>query len=495
MSDPIITTPDRVISSTDQDWPRLSPTELKTLFLFEALNEDQLGWLSENGYVEEKPAGQLAYSEGDDATCFFVLLSGTVSMSRRVEDTEVETSRTNQRGVYGGATVAFLRSEETPKYSNSMQAVTDCRFWVIDAPIFGHMFRDWFPMAMHMLEGLALGMRTSQTLVGQRERLLSLGRLSAGLTHELNNPAAAAVRATASLRERVARMRNKLAHLATADIDAEALVALTDLQEAAVERMAKAEKLSPMEVGDREDELSDWLDDHEVANGWDIAPTLVAAGVDAGWLDEVAETMPADLLSDGVHWVSYALETELLMGEIEDSTMRISTLVGAAKQYSQLDRAAHQDIDVRDGIISTMVMLGHKIKEAGIVVVKDFDATLPTIPAHPAELNQVWTNLLDNAIQAMPDGGTLTVRTARENEQVLVEIGDTGAGVPKELKEKIFEPFFTTKPVGQGTGLGLDISYRVITQRHHGDLKVVSAPGDTRFQVRLPIAQPPADLD
>ena len=472
----------------------LSATELRTLFLFEALNDDQLAWLSENGYVEKRRAGDAVYREGEDATCFYMLLSGTVALYRKVEDTEVETNRTNQRGVYGGATVAFLHTSETPKYQNTMLAITECELWVIDAPTFGGTFRDWFPMAMHMMEGLALGMRSSQVVVGQRERLLSLGRLSAGLTHELNNPAAAAVRATATLRERVAAMRGKLAHLATANVDAEALVAMTDLQEAAVERMAKAEKLSPMEVGDREDELGDWLDEHRVTGGWDLAPTLVAAGVDASWLDEVAETMPEELLSDGIHWVAYALETELLMSEIEDSTTRISTLVGAAKQYSQLDRAAHQDIDVRDGLISTLVMLGHKIKESQIQVVKELDPSLPTIPAHPAELNQVWTNLIDNAIGAMPDGGTLTVRTSREDDNVLVEIGDTGPGVPKELRSKIFEPFFTTKPVGEGTGLGLDISYRVVTQRHRGDLRVVSKPGDTWFQVRLPIAEPPSDI-
>ena len=473
---------------------RLSTEELSTLFLFERLDDEQLGWLSGNGYVEQRRGGSVVYGEGADATCFFVLLSGSVTMSRRVENTDVETNRTNQRGVYGGATVAFLRTEEATTYQNSMTAVTDSEFWVIDAQSFGDRIRDWFPMAMHMLEGLAVGMRSSQVVVGQRERLLSLGRLSAGLTHELNNPAAAAVRATATLRERVAKMRNKLAHLATADIDAEALVALTDLQEAAVERMAKAEKLSPTQVGDAEDELSDWLDDHGVGGGWDLAPTLVAAGVDASWLDEVATTMPAELLSDGIHWVAYALETELLMSEIEDSTIRISTLVAAAKQYSQLDRAAHQDIDVRDGLISTLVMLGHKIKEHGITVVKELDPSLPTIPAHPAELNQVWTNLIDNAVGAMPGGGTLTVRTSREQDSVLVEIADTGPGVPPELQQKIFEPFFTTKPVGQGTGLGLDISYRVVTQRHQGDLRVASVPGDTRFQVRLPIFEPPASL-
>jgi len=472
---------------------RLSPAELRTLFLFEALDDDQLSWLSENGYSQTWLAGQEIYTEGDPSTYFFVLLSGTLSMHRRVENTEVELARTNQRGVYSGATQSFVKGMEEMPYWSSVRAVTDCDFWMIGAAEFGEKFREWFPMAVHLIEGITQGLRSSQTIIGQRERLLSLGRLSAGLTHELNNPAAAAVRATASLRERVSKMRGKLAHLATSDVDPKSLVALTDLQEAAVEKMAKADKLSPVEVGDAEDELSGWLDDHGIDDAWDLAPALVAAGVHTDWLDEVAESVPTMLLGDALHWVTYALETEQLMGEIEDSTGRISALVGAAKQYSQMDRAAHQDIDVRDGLKSTLVMLGHKIKERGnITVVKDFDESLPTVPAHPAELNQVWTNLIDNAIYAMPDGGTLTVRTSREDGWVLVEICDTGVGIPPEMQQKIFEPFFTTKPVGEGTGLGLDISYRVITQRHGGDLRVKSRPGETRFQVRLPLTEPPS---
>jgi signal transduction histidine kinase len=472
---------------------RLSPSELRTLFLFESLDDDKLTWLSEHGYYQTWSGGQPVYTEGDPATCFFVLLSGTLSMHRRVENTEVETARTNQRGVYSGATQSFVKGMAELPYWGSVRAVTDCEFWVIDALEFGEKFRTWFPMAMHLIEGLTMAFRSSQAIIGQRERLLSLGRLSAGLTHELNNPAAAAVRATAALRERVSKMRRKLAHLATTDMDLRALAALTDLQEAAVERMAKVDKLTPMQVGEAEDTLSDWLDDHGIDDGWDLAPALVAAGVDVEGLDEIADTVPEELLADGIHWVSYALETEQLMAEIEDSTHRISALVGAAKQYSQLDRAAHQDVDVRDGLKSTLVMLHHKIKEAGnITVVKEFDDELPLIPAHPAELNQVWTNLIDNAIQAMPDGGTLTVRTSREDGWVLVEICDTGGGVPNELQQKIFEPFFTTKPVGEGTGLGLDISYRVIAQRHGGDLRVISHPGDTRFQVRLPLTEPPS---
>ncbi len=476
---------------------RVGPEELRTLFLFEALTDEQLTWLSANGRVQERAAGETVLVEGEPATCFFVLLEGTVSLRRRVEGDDIEINRTNQRGVYAGATQAYLETTEPQRYTASMQAVTACRFFVIDAETFAIVLRQWFPMAMHLLEGLFLGMRSSQAIVGQRERLLALGRLSAGLTHELNNPAAAAVRATSALRERVAKMRRKLAHLAGGKLDTDTLLRLTAVQEEAVERLGKAPKLTPMQTSDAEDELSDWMDEHGLTGAWELAPTLVAAGVDTDWLDRVAGTVPAGHLDGGLRWVTYALETEMLMNEISDATHRISALVGAAKQYSQMDRAAHQDIDVHDGLDSTLVMFSRKLtKEAGgdgVTVVKDYDRTLPLVPAYPAELNQVWTNLIDNAIAAMQGRGTLTVRTALDGDCVLVEIGDTGPGVPPELVQRIFEPFFTTKPVGEGTGLGLDISYRIVVQRHRGELRVVSQPGDTRFQVWLPLREPAAD--
>jgi signal transduction histidine kinase len=196
-----------------------------------------------------------------------------------------------------------------------------------------------------------------------------------------------------------------------------------------------------------------------------------------------------DRLDQSLRWIGYALETEQLMTDIFDAGNRISSLVAAAKQYSQLDRASHQWIDVHDGLKSTLVMLTHKMGD-GVRVVKDFDRTLPQIPAHPGELNQVWTNLIDNALQAMNGSGTLTLRTSRDGDRVLVEVCDTGPGVPRELRRRVFEPFFTTKPVGEGTGLGLDISYRIVVNRHGGDIGLVSGPGDTRFQVRLPLAEP-----
>ncbi|MEJ7770499.1 MAG: ATP-binding protein [Geodermatophilaceae bacterium] len=472
----------------------LTPDELRTLFLFESLDEERLQWLTDHGRLEERRGGTRVYREGETATCFFVLLDGTIALSRRVGDADVELTRTNQRGAYSGAMQAYIRTDEPGPYQGSMLAITDARFFVIDAADWGGTVRSWFPMAMHLMEGMFIGMRNSQQIVAQRERLLSLGRLSAGLTHELNNPATAVVRATSALRERVTRMRHKLGALASGKLDGATLHQLTAVQDEAIERLPKAPKLTPMQTSDAEDQITDWLDAHHIEGGWELAPTLVAAGVDADWLESgMKSAVPIDFLEGGIRWVTYALETELLMNEIEDASHRISALVGAAKQYTQVDRAAHQEIDVHEGLDSTLTMLGAKLKASpDLHVVKEYDRTLPDVPAYPGELNQVWTNLIDNAIQAMAGVGTLTLRTSRDRDFVLAEIGDTGPGVPAGLVEKIFEPFFTTKPVGEGTGLGLDISYRIVVQRHGGDLKVVSEPGDTRFQVRLPLQAPAA---
>ncbi len=366
------------------------------------------------------------------------------------------------------------------------------RFFVLEAAAFAQLMHDWFPMAVHLLEGLFFGTRNTQQAVGQRERLLALGSLSAGLTHELNNPAAAAVRATSALRERVAGMRHKLGAIAAGPYNRATLETLIQLQERAVEKVAKAPKLSPIETSDREDAITDWLDDRGITDGWQLAPVYVQAGLDTDWLDHVAATVEEATLEGALRWLNYTVETELLMNEIEDSTTRVSTLVGAAKQYSQLDRAPYQVIDLHQLLDSTLMMLGGKIPP-DITVVKDYDPALPSIPAYAGELNQVWTNLIDNAVSAMNGTGTLTVRTGLDRDMVFVEFGDTGPGVPEEIRDRIFEPFFTTKPVGEGTGLGLDISWRIVVNKHHGDIRLTSSPGDTRFRVLLPVTAPEPD--
>jgi signal transduction histidine kinase len=464
------------------------PDELRTLFLFEKLSDEQLDHLCREGHVELIGPG-VVHTEGDPATCLYVLIEGTVVTSRKVGGDDVEIGRTSQRGVYGGAYQAYLGDRVPQVYQNSMRATEPSRFFVLGADCFAEIVQEWFPMAVHLLEGLFFGGQRTREAVGQRERLLALGSLTAGLTHELNNPAAAAVRATASLRERVAGMRGKLRLLAAGKYERASLESIIELQQRAVEKVAKAPKLDPLATSDAEDELSDWLENRGIRDGWQLAPTFVQAGLTAEWLDQVQDCVGDQMLEPALRWLNYTVETELLMNEIEDSATRVSTLVGAARQYSQLDRAPFQVVDVHDLLDSTLLMMSAKIG-TGITIEKDYDRSLPQIPAYPSELNQVWTNLIENARQAMDGSGTLTIRTARDDGSVLVEIGDTGPGIPADIRKRIFEPFFTTKPVGEGTGLGLDISWRIVVNKHHGDLRVESEPGDTRFQVRLPLTSP-----
>jgi len=462
--------------------------ELRTMFLFERLNDDQLLWLCGHGHVEHIDPGVL-YREGDPATDFYVMLEGSLALYRRVGVDDVEIARTAQVGVYAGAWAAYLGDRVPQTYSQTLRVLEPSRFYVLSADDFAAFMNDWFPMAVHLLEGLFFGQQSSQAAIGQRERLLALGSLSAGLTHELNNPAAAATRATATLRERVAGMRHKLAMIASGPYDREQLGQIIHLQEKAVAALARArasEKVpSPLEVSDLEDELVDWMDDHGISGGWELAPSFVAADLGVQWLDMVASCVGDEVLEGAVRWLSYTLETESLMNEVEDATGRISSLVGAAKQYSQIGRAPDQTVDIHELLDSTLTMLERQLGE-GITVVRDYDRTLPPIHVFAAELNQVWTNLIDNAAQAMDGKGTLTLTTRRVEDWLEVVVADTGPGIPDAVVGRIFEPFFTTKPVGSGTGLGLDISWRIVVGKHHGDLSVVSEPGDTQFLVRLP---------
>jgi signal transduction histidine kinase len=488
------------VSSTDA---RCSAGELRELFLFEKLTDDQLAWLCREGRVIVAEPGRV-YAEGDPADALYVLLSGTVVLSRQIGTDDIETSRTSAPGVYSGAFYAYLGNRVAQVYNNSMRVTETSRFFVLDAARFAQLMTDWFPMAVHLLEGLFFGIKNTQEAIGQRERLLALGALSAGLTHELNNPAAAAVRATAGLREKIVTLRHKLPAVASGRHDGAVLVLLVKLLDDAASRVASAPSLGPLEASDLEDAVTDWLDDHDIAKSWELASPFVQAGIGPDKLERIAAAVSdaagssdAGTGADGdlpgaLRWLSDTIETEQLLTEITDSVGRISSLVGAAKQYSQLDRAPYQVVDIHDLLDSTLAMLASKIGD-GIRVVRDYDRNLPRVPAFPGELNQVWTNLIDNAVSAMGGSGTLTIRTGPDRDQLLIEFTDTGPGVPPEIRNRIFEPFFTTKPVGQGTGLGLDISYRIIVGRHHGDLRVESVPGDTKFRVWLPFSAPEGD--
>jgi signal transduction histidine kinase len=482
------------------------PDELRSLFLFEALTDEQLAVLCSNGHIQHYEPGPICV-EGEPATCFYVLIDGELTMSKLSGGQDIETNRTSQRGVYCGAWRAFTGGNQK-SYDASVHVTKPSRFFVMDAPVFAQFMKDQFPMAVHLLDGIAVGTDRTRRIIGNREKLLALGRLSAGLTHQLNNPAAAISRSAADLRERVANMRHKLAMLADGTISPEALSALVRLQERVAEQVAKSasQHLSALETSDREDAVGDWLDDHGIDDGWDIAPTFVEGGIDTDWLERisaVSEELGSTSLEQAIRWINYTIESELLMNQILEASKRISALVADAKQYSQMDRAPFQVTNVHDLLRSTLVMFADRLtKDAGkggrdhvVTVVKDFDQTLPEIPCYPGDLNQVWTNIIDNAIAAMRDtGGTLTIRTCREGDNLArIEICDTGPGIPEDVREHIFEPFFTTKPFGEGTGLGLDLAFNIVVKKHRGDLRVESAPGDTRFIVLLPLEPPVVD--
>ncbi|MEO3824074.1 ATP-binding protein [Actinomadura sp. B10D3] len=462
-----------------------SPEELRELFLFEDLDDEKLAWLSLCGTVEEYPADGIICDQGEPAEFFYVLLDGEMSMTQKVRDHSVEVSRTDRPSTYGGAVQAYLGDKIEQRYQHSLRATRPSRVFVLPARKFAKAVRKWFPMATHLLEGVFFGMTNARRVVDQRERLTALGTITAGLTHELNNPAAAAARASAELGDRLLGAQKSLADLAAQGVDCTHLSALVSLRPALP--APPAGRRSPLEVSDAEDELGDWLEEHGVTDAWDLAPELVAAGIGTEQAEEVARAA-GEHLPAAMRWLAEVMEVTQLQAEISEAMGRITALLDSARQYSQLDRASHQRTDLRVLLDSTLTMLKRKFGE-GVTVKTVYDETLPPVPVYAAELNQVWTNLIVNALYAMQGSGTLTIRTARENDYALVEIGDTGEGIPEENLGRIFTPFFTTKPVGQGTGLGLDISWRIVAGRHGGDIRVESLPGDTRFQVLLPLTE------
>jgi len=475
------------------------PEELRSLFLFEALTPEQLHKLCENGHIAAFEPGPVC-QEGEPATCLYVLLDGELVMSKRSGGADIETNRTSQRGVYCGAWSAYVPDEEH-LYQASVRVTRRSRFFVLDADAFARFMQVEFPMAVHLLEGQMVGRRRQAQIIGQREHLLALGTITAGLTHQLNNPAAAIARDIAGLRVNVGKMRHKLAMLANGEFTPAALRVLVRIQEEVAEQVAKAElsELTALETSDREDEVGDWLERHHIAAGWDYAPTFVEAGLDTDWLERVEASVDAvdcsATLQSAIGWLKYTIDTELAVNRVAEATKRISALLADAKQYSQMDRAPYQSADVHELLRSTLMMFGGKIgKNGSIKLVKDFDQALPEIHCYPGDLNQVWTNIIDNAIQAMNGTGTLTVRTRRDTDDTIrIEIGDDGPGIGEDIVDRIFTPFFTTKAVGQGTGLGLDLAWRIVVEKHHGNLVVDSRPGDTRFIVTLPL-QPPSPL-
>jgi signal transduction histidine kinase len=460
--------------------------ELRGSFLFEALTDEQLDWLVDHGMVETHEGGTVVYRQSEPAEFFYVLLEGEIQLVKHLDGAEVVLTTADQPGAYAGATRAFISASRDESYAASLRTVTRARLFKMRGEDFASMLRTWFPMAVHLLDGMFLGLTNTEAIVGQRDKLIALGALSAGLAHELNNPAAAEVRAAEALNGRLQDARQAMVELAP-NLTTDELADLLGLLAEAISGARTTPRRSTVETGDLEDALAARLEAAGVDNAWELAPALASAGLDEAWLDRVVAYTGASA-PPAVKWLATALDIESLVDEIRTSAARISQLVAAMKDYSHVDKGPLEDVDIHETIDKSLVLLSHKLKR-GVKVVRDYDPALPRISGRSGELKQVWTNIIDNAVDAMDGEGTVTIRTSRDGDCVVVEVGDTGPGIPPDVQRRIFEPFFTTKGVGEGTGLGLDISYRIVVRRHHGDIRVVSEPGATWFTVSLPIAQ------
>lgn len=456
---------------------------LRQVPLFVQLPDTRLQWLSEQGKEVWLEPGELHRAEGAPADCVFVMLEGEVRVFQKVGDQELVLATYGSKTLYGE--IPILMGDEY--FWAAGRAVTNCHIFELRKDAFWELIASCACITTAIFRTMAERVQNLQSMLQQREKLAALGTLAAGLAHELNNPAAAVSRGARNLEEIFQELPSLALKLNQQQLTTEQLEFLDDLQRVATKRARTASRLDPLTQSDREDEVTGWLEERDITDGWKLAPTLVAAGLDTQWLDNVADRLPTDLLDDILAWLTATLTGNGLLHEVEHGVGRISNLVKAIKDYSYMDQAPVQEIDVHEGLENTLIILANKLKK-GVTVIRDYDRHLPRINAYGSELNQVWTNLIDNAIAAMHGQGKIWICTRLEHDHVLVQITDNGSGIPPEIQSRIFEPFFTTKGVGEGTGLGLDMTYRIVVSKHNGDLSFTSQPGDTKFQVRLPIA-------
>jgi len=454
---------------------------VRQLPLFAALADDQLDCIAP-GEVIQLEAGQILLKAGDAPEFFFVTIEGEISVVKTYDRQEVVLG-TSKPGMFMGEIPLFL---EIPWLATA-RASKQSRLFRLGKADFWRMLSTCHSVAREIFKTAATRVRNLEGYSQQREKLISLGNMAAGLAHELNNPASAARRASTHLQQSVTQAQRYVCSLSKM-LKPSDWKHLGDALQEALSFAAKAAPLSSVTRSDREEALATWLEQQKISEGWKLAPPLANAGLDPSWFEDFIAMLPTGSAQDAVGWLESNLMLKSLTGELQQSTARISELVKAVKAYSYMDQPAKQEVDIHEGIENTLTVLGHKLK--GITVTRVFDRTLPRIMAHGGELNQVWTNLIDNAVGALNGSGTITISTTVDGDHIVVEIADDGSGIPAEIQSRIFEPFFTTKGVGTGTGLGLIICQRIVADRHGGEIEFESTPGNTRFKVRLPIRGP-----
>ena len=454
-------------------------SELLQFPAFAALPEDQIAWFLGQSREVSLKAGEIYARQGDPPDAMFVLLEGEFEW----------------RGEFGGETIVInakigdvtgaLPFSRMKQFTVTGRAVKQGRILRFPAALFPDLITRMPELAKRLVGIMADRIREATRLEQQRDRLAGLGKLSAGLAHELNNPASAAKRAATQLRDTLKRIKDASHELGRRE--------LTSTQKAEIEKLetsfTQRDEPPPdaLTISDLEDQLDSLLRSHGQNDLWQLAAELAQKGIQPSALESLFENLDAGTARAALVRIAASVEIASLLNEIESSTSRISELVRAIKEYTYMDQSSVQNVDVVKGLETTLTILNHKLKR-GVAVQRDYQPVPLLVDSFGSELNQVWTNLIDNAIDAMNGKGELRVRTYRDDGCVVVEIGDNGPGISPEIRAHIFEPFFTTKGVGEGTGLGLDTVQRIV-KKHRGNIQVNSKPGDTRFQVWLPLAQ------
>ena len=455
--------------------------DLRKSPLFQGLSDEALQQLMDMAEPVSLRAGEILIRQGELGDSAYVVISGDFEVQKQSGQSLIKIDVRNPGDVVGE--MALL--SRGPRNA-TLVAKTDGEVLRIPQEAFEKLLSSSTTAATAVLHWVMARLTQNESLLHQQEKMAALGTMSAGLAHELNNPSAAAQRSASQLKETQSRWLNLTHQIERVAFRENQTDWLDDFMQEASHRFESPLKLDALEKIDLVDELQAWLESSGTESAWELAPAMVNFGWDNESLQKLKNTLSVSLFSLSIQWLGTGCSMMGLLSEVLQTTERISQIVRAVKSYTYLDQAPLLEVDVHEGLENTLVIMQHKLKK-GVMIKREYSPNLPRIEAYASELNQVWTNIIDNGVDAMNGKGEIKIRTYEEDNRVIVEITDNGPGIPEEIQSRIFEPFFTTKAPGHGTGLGLHISHDIIANRHHGQLLVESKPGETKFKVMLPI--------